>query len=80
LLERGILLSDEELQSLFDMLKFKDNQSENLSKLEIYANAHLFQLLPENQTPLLKKIALGCGAGITEQDLLHFSNFAEKVL
>jgi hypothetical protein len=44
LLERGIHFSPVEIQDLFDSLKFESNKTENVSRLEIYANAHLFKL------------------------------------
>jgi hypothetical protein len=44
LLERGIQFSPVEIQDLFDSLKFESNKTENVSRLEIYANAHLFKL------------------------------------
>lgn len=41
----GIDFTDEELNALFDRLKFFDNKScEDLSELEIYANGHLLDL------------------------------------
>ncbi len=72
LLERGIHFSATEIQDLFDSLKFESNKSENVSRLEIYANAHLFKLDAEarktNQA-LMQRIAIGTGVGITENDL-----------
>jgi hypothetical protein len=72
LLERGIYFSDAEIHELFDSLKFENNKSENVSRLEIYANAHLFKLDPEarklNQA-LMQRIAIGTGVGVTENDL-----------
>jgi hypothetical protein len=49
--------------------------------LERYANAHLFQLYPadHSQTSTLTKIALKCGAGLTELDLKYYNDFAKKV-
>ena len=44
LLERGISFSKEELEGLFESLKFPNNQSDKVSNLEVYANAHLFKL------------------------------------
>lgn len=72
LLERGIYFSDAELQDLFDSLKFESNKSDSVSRLEIYANAHLFKLDLEarkiNQA-LMQRIAIGVGVGVTENDL-----------
>jgi hypothetical protein len=44
LLERGINFTQKELQGLFDSLKFPENNSDKVSNLEVYANAHLFKL------------------------------------
>jgi len=41
LLERGIQFRQEELDELFRSLQFEHNETEQLSRLEIYANAHL---------------------------------------
>lgn len=72
LLERGINFTDAELQNLFVSLKFESNDTENVSRLEIYANAHLFKLDKEarkvNQN-LMQRIAIGMGVGVTENDL-----------
>lgn len=42
LTDMGITYTPEEIDQLLDMLKFKDNQTENISTFEIYANGHLF--------------------------------------
>jgi hypothetical protein len=72
LLERGIHFTDAELHDLFNGLKFESNSSETVSRLEIYANAHLFKLDKEarkiNQA-LMQRIAIGTGVGVTEDDL-----------
>lgn len=44
LVERGVFFEEEELIAHFNSLKFKDNTSDTLSRLEIYANAHLFRI------------------------------------
>lgn len=44
--------------------------------MEVYANAHLFRLDKELRHPLLEKIALNCGAGVTHQDLEVFDTFS----
>lgn len=62
------------------MIKFENNTSDKISHLEIYSNAHLFQLDPEKRQPFLTKIALGCGAGVTDLDLKYYDGFAKKVL
>jgi len=72
--EHGITLTQEELESLFDYLKFENStDTERISRLERYANAHLFRLDPNEKysaiQSLLRKIALGCGAGVSENDL-----------
>ena len=69
LLERGIHFSQAELSQLFESLKFDTNTSDSLSRLEIYANAHLFRLNEAKRSDLLQRIAIGCGVGINEDDL-----------
>ena len=69
LLERGIHFDQVELQALFDSLKFENNPSDKITRLEIYANAHLFSLQQHGQIDLLKRIAIGCGVGLNENDM-----------
>mmetsp|Transcript_7859 Transcript_7859/g.13176 ORF Transcript_7859/g.13176 Transcript_7859/m.13176 type:complete len:464 (-) Transcript_7859:149-1540(-) len=87
LLERGIAFSPAELSLLFQSLQFEDNKGgETVSRLEIYANGHLFRITPpqsEDQKVLeflRQRIALGTGTGVSEEDLLVFEDFAAKVL
>jgi Ca2+-binding EF-hand superfamily protein len=69
LLERGIHFEQEEIEHLFNSLKFDDNDTGVISRLEIYAKAHLFRLDNSLRTDLMQKIAIGCGVGLTEDDL-----------
>lgn len=69
LLERGIQFRQEELDQLFRSLQFEHNETDQLSRLEIYANAHLLQLDAEHRSGLLHRIAIGCGVGVSEDDL-----------
>lgn len=69
LLERGIHFNEQELESHFNSLKFPGNTSDKVSRLEVYANAHLFRLDNSKKTELLNRIAIGCGVGINENDL-----------
>lgn len=72
LIERGVAFTDQELNAFFNSLKFDHNTSENVSRLEIYANAHLFRLDVEKRAQhqtLLEKIAISTGVGISENDL-----------
>ena len=83
--EHGITLTQEELESLFNYLKFENStDTERISQLERYANAHLFRLDPTGKysaiQDLLRKIALGCGAGVSENDLEIYDQFSERVL
>ena len=78
MVERGITFGDRELQQLFDSLKFEDNDTPYVSHLERYANGHLLDVSdPSNE--LNKRIALGCGVGLTEQDMGHFVRFSDRV-
>jgi hypothetical protein len=69
LIERGIHFDKEEIEHLFNSLKFSDNNTGVISRLEIYANAHLFRIDNSLRTDLMQKIAIGCGVGLTENDL-----------
>ena len=69
LLERGIQFEDHEIQELFDSLKFEDNETGEISRQEIYSNAHLFRLDQSLRTELKHKLAIGCGVGLNENDL-----------
>lgn len=81
LVERGISFSEEEFSSLLNSLKFEGNSANShISRLELYANAHLFRLQDCGNSNLKRRIAIGCGVGITEEDLAIFDTFAERVL
>ena len=83
LLERGISFTKQELESLFDSLKFPNNKSEKVSNLEVYANAHLFKLDKAQRRKhrgILSKIAIGCGVGVSERDLEIFESFSEQAI
>ena len=82
LLERGVTFTNDELELLFKSLKFENNESGNISRLERYANAHLFKLDSESRKSnqdLMQRIAIGCGVGISEEDLQIFENFSNQV-
>lgn len=69
LLKRGVNLSQEELTILFDSLQIEGEGG--LSRLDRYANGHLFQLSPRSSEvrDVLNKVALGLGADVSEDDL-----------
>jgi hypothetical protein len=69
LLERGIQFDQEEITALFESLKFADNNGDTITRLEIYANAHLFRLDGKLRTGLKERIIIGCGVGLNENDL-----------
>lgn len=69
LLERGIQFTDQELHDHFNALKFPDNVSDTVSRLEIYANAHLFRLDEPKRTELMERIMIGSGVGLNSNDL-----------
>ena len=71
LIERGITFSQEELQSLFDSLKFEHNKhKDEVTRLEVYANGHLFKLFDSPVSEdFSRRIAIGCGVGIYEDDM-----------
>jgi hypothetical protein len=86
LLERGLDFSDQELTILLDSLKFEGNQSDKVSRLEVFANGHLFKLLsPQNENEealnqILEKVALGIGYGVSENDLHLYRKFSDMVI
>ena len=55
--------------AIWNSLKFENNPSDKITRLEIYANAHLFSLQQHGQIDLLKRIAIGCGVGLNENDM-----------
>lgn len=67
--KHGVNLTKEELTTLFDSLKIQGEG--NLSRVDRYANGHLFQLRPHSSEvqAILNKVALGLGADISENDL-----------
>ena len=46
--------------------------------MEIYGNAHLFQLKSQNRLPILEKISKVLG--VTSEDLKHFELFAQRMM
>ena len=78
LVERGICFTEEEFDALIKSLKFEKNQNDcNISRLELYANAHLFNFKSDDVISQFKKrIAIGCGVGITDVDLNIFEKFS----
>lgn len=69
LLERGIQFEEQELHDHFNALKFPDNTTDKLSRLEIYANAHLFRLDVSARTELMERIMISAGVGLNSNDL-----------
>jgi hypothetical protein len=69
LVERGIQFEEQELLDHFNALKFPDNSSDTVSRLEIYANAHLFRLDASKRTDLMERIMIGAGVGLSSNDL-----------
>ena len=60
LTSRNIEFTESEIQNLFNSLKFKTNTSDKVSRLERYANGHLFILdkdLNARNQGVLNKIA-----------------------
>jgi hypothetical protein len=67
---------------LFESLKFENNDTDKVSRLEIYANAHLFKLDPEARAinqGLMQRVAIGMGVGVSEGDLQIFETFSKQV-
>ena len=75
LAEHGVKFTHQEVEVLFEYLKFESSEDRStISPLEAYANGHLFRLdvshtKYEEVRGLLKRVALGCGAGVSENDL-----------
>lgn len=64
---------------MFESLKFEHNKSGTITKLEVYANGHLFRLDKSLRSDLKNTIALGCGVGVTDNDLLVFEQFSDRL-
>jgi len=79
LTERGIQFEEHEINKLFNSLKFLDNTGDTLSRLEIFANAHLFKLDKNSRFDLLRKIAIGCGTGLNDHDLKLFEKMSHRL-
>lgn len=77
--KHGVDLSQEELTILFNSLQIEDG--DGLSRVDRYANGHLFKLSPKSREVqrVLNKVARGVGANISEDDLEIFSRFSERV-
>ena len=60
------------------MLRFKDNTSDQISRVERYANAHLFPIFAEKKTPFLSKIANQLG--VTPSDMNTFDVFIRRAI
>jgi len=82
LIERGISFTEEEFESLFNSLRFESNKGDKISSLEIYANGHLFKLDHQDDpnSEFKKKIAIGCGVGLSERDFEIFEKFSERIM
>ena len=54
-----------------DSLQFEHNKhKDQVTRLEVYANGHLFKLFDSSVSgEFLNRIAIGCGVGISEDDL-----------
>lgn len=67
--KHGVNLSRQELTILFESLQIEGDG--NLSRVDRYANGHLFQLRPKSSElqAVLNKVARGLGADISENDL-----------
>ena len=52
-----IKFSEDDLNKVVLNLKFKDNHSDKISRVERYANGHLFPIYPENKNQFLTSMA-----------------------
>ena len=71
LTSKNIEFTELEIQNLFDSLKFNANTSDKVSRLERYANGHLFILdkdLNAKNKGLLNRIADATNVGISNYD------------
>lgn len=76
--KHGIVCTEEELQSVISMLRFTGNTSGKISRVERYANGHLFPIFAEKNNPFLTKVALQLG--VTPADLQTNETFIRRVL
>ena len=60
------------------MIKFSNNTSDKISRVERYANGHLFPIFAEKNNPFLTKVALQLG--VTPADLQTNETFIRRVL
>jgi hypothetical protein len=74
----NVSYTNEEVDQLMSHLKFKDNTSDSISELELYSNAHLYRIDPEERLPIYKRIALACG--LDEEIYKHVEVFSERVV
>ncbi|TNV83788.1 hypothetical protein FGO68_gene8537 [Halteria grandinella] len=74
--KHNISHTEEELSQLAASLKFADNNSDQISRVERYANGHLFPLFSNN--PFLKRLQLSLG--VTQSDQTIFATFIRRVV
>lgn len=60
------------------ILRFSGNSTDSLSRLERYANGHLFPIYAEKKNPFLTKISQSLG--ITPSDMTIFDTFIRRVV
>lgn len=78
-LERwNIKFGEEELNKVVEGLKFEDNNTDYISRVERYANGHLFPIYPEKKFPFLTQIAQQLG--VTPSDLTIFDTFIRRII
>lgn len=74
----NITFSEEDIQSLLDQIRFPENKSDSISRLERYANGHLFPIFAEKRNPFFNRIA--GSLGVTPSDLTIFDTFIRRVI
>lgn len=61
-----------------ETLRFSDNATDSLSRVERYANGHLFPIYAENKSPFLTQMAHTLG--VTPSDMNIFDTFIRRVV
>jgi hypothetical protein len=75
----NILYTEEDIDRLMTQLRFSDNTSgDELSRVERYANGHLFPIFTEKKNPFLTQIA--ASLGVTPSDMEIFDAFIRRVV
>lgn len=74
----NITFKEKDVEELWNRLKFSDNSSDSLSRVERYANGHLLSIFPEKRNLFNQHIATKLG--VSADDLSTFDTFCGQVV